>query len=232
MLCWGANTWGQLGTGDLTNRPTPTPVVGGGQWVAVSAGSEHTCALRKDGEAWCWGDASLGRLGNGVYRGQTSVPTAVLGAHTYSSISAGSLHTCGIATDGAAWCWGQNWYGQLGTYTTEVCGSVGIHCSTAPAQVEPWARRRWRTVAASANPGYGGYTCGLIADGSVFCWGGGGHLGDGTSNQSTEPVAVTGALRFTSLSAGVSACGITTDGVAWCWGGSFGTSPSRLPFQP
>lgn len=231
VLCWGSNTWSQLGTGDVTDRPTPTPVVGGGLWAAVSAGTEHTCGLREDGTAWCWGDAGYGRLGNGVYQGYSSVPAAVGGVHAFASISAGSSHTCGVATDGAAWCWGQNWYGQLGAYTVEVCGSADLHCSTIPARVDA-PGTKWRAVASSANPYHGGYTCGLIGDRSARCWGAGGHLGDGTSNGSTQPVVVAGGLRFTSLSAGVPACSITTDGVAWCWGGSFGTSPTRLPFQP
>ena len=232
LLCWGSNQWGRLGTGDWTDRATPTSVAGGARWVTVGAGSEHTCALRDDGSAWCWGNASHGRLGNGVFQGISNVPSAVLGAHAFASISAGSSHTCAVATDRAIWCWGMNWDGQLGTYTPEVCGSVDLHCSTTPAQVAPWTARTWKMVTASANPGYGGYSCALRADGGVFCWGSGGHLGDGGSNPSTEPVAVTGALRFASVTAGSSACGITTDGVAWCWGGTFGTSPARLPFQP
>jgi alpha-tubulin suppressor-like RCC1 family protein len=43
---------------------------------------------------------------------------AVSGGLTFTSISAGRFHTCGVATGGAAYCWGANDVGELGDGTT------------------------------------------------------------------------------------------------------------------
>ena len=69
--------------------------------------------------------------------------------------------------------------------------------------------------------------CGLAADGSASCWGGGGGtLGDGTNVASTSPVAVIGGLKFSTLATAWSGgCGLTQAGATWCWGNaSSGTS--------
>ena len=72
------------------------------------------------------------------------------------------------------------------------------------------------------------YTCGL-ASGTAYCWGSNwsGQLGTGTGGDSYSPIAVTGGLHFTSLSAGaVQACGVTTSGDAYCWGNlGYGDQP-------
>ncbi|HJZ88638.1 MAG TPA: hypothetical protein VKN99_25870 [Polyangia bacterium] len=67
LWCWGSNTYGELGTGDTTDRPVPTLVLAGGSVAGVSAGVgiyPHTCVLKTDGSIWCWGNNSSGELGN------------------------------------------------------------------------------------------------------------------------------------------------------------------------
>jgi alpha-tubulin suppressor-like RCC1 family protein len=69
--CWGfATTNGLggsvLGDGSTFNRLSPTPVAGGLTFVAISAGLHQTCAMTTNGEAYCWGSAIAGDLGNGT----------------------------------------------------------------------------------------------------------------------------------------------------------------------
>src|SRR5437763_2365663 len=84
-----------------------------GQGVdAISAGGDHTCAL-KDGGAFCWGANDSGQVGDGTMTRRLA-PVAVSGMATgVTAIRAGATHTCAVK-DGAAWCGGYNYSGQLG----------------------------------------------------------------------------------------------------------------------
>lgn len=62
--CWGINTFGKLGTGnrvDLTREPAP--IANGFSFVQFTGGDYHTCGLRADGAAYCWGFDQMGQLG-------------------------------------------------------------------------------------------------------------------------------------------------------------------------
>jgi len=91
--CWGENTSGQLGVGTtagadtaifntpgggqvLTFTPYPVPVQTALRWTSITAGYDHTCALTRDGAAYCWGGNLLGQIGDGT-TGLRLVPTAV-----------------------------------------------------------------------------------------------------------------------------------------------------------
>jgi alpha-tubulin suppressor-like RCC1 family protein len=82
----------------------------------ISAGSTHTCAVRADSTAWCWGFGNDGRLGNGSIADQVR-PVAVSTATGFDSVaqvSGGNAHTCGVTADGNAFCWGSDSGRQLG----------------------------------------------------------------------------------------------------------------------
>ncbi len=67
------------------------------------------------------------------------------------------------------------------------------------------------------------HSCGATAAGEAYCWGRNtlGQLGDGTTDDHSNPVSVAGTLTFTSVSAGADhTCGLTTAGEAYCWGGN------------
>jgi hypothetical protein len=88
-------------------------------WRTVSTGGtgvgvNHTCGVTTAGEAFCWGNNHYGQLGDGsAGQGPNSLPVAVLGGRSWTSLSTGSSHTCGVITSGDAYCWGQNASGQL-----------------------------------------------------------------------------------------------------------------------
>jgi alpha-tubulin suppressor-like RCC1 family protein len=167
--CWGYNGQGRLGDGTTSRRSSPVAVVGGLTFGMLSTGGGHTCGITTEGAAYCWGDNRQGQLGDGT----TSViwrtsPVAVVGGLTFATVSAGGNHTCGVTTEGAAYCWGYNNEGQLGN------GTSGRR--TSPVAVA--GGLTFATVGAGTF-----HTCGIATEGAAHCWGFNfyGQLGDGTS---------------------------------------------------
>ncbi|MFO0648045.1 MAG: hypothetical protein U0326_17530 [Polyangiales bacterium] len=77
--CWGANDYGQLGNGTCcTAGGSPGVVSGLTGVVAIDAGAYHTCALRADGTARCWGLNLYGGLGDGTTTNRNA-PVTVTG---------------------------------------------------------------------------------------------------------------------------------------------------------
>src|SRR5438552_8343828 len=122
---------------------------------------------------------------------------------TFAAVSAGGYFACGVTTAGAAYCWGFNGDGELGTGTT----------TTSPTPVAVTGGLTFATVSAGQSS-----ACGVTTAGAAYCWGhnGNGELGNGTTTNSPTPVAVTGGLTFATVSAGdYYACGVTTAGRRW-----------------
>lgn len=203
-------------------------------YVALSVGPGHTCALTADHEAWCWGNNADGKLGAGpAGAGDQVVPTRVAGGIAFADISAGESHTCGVATDGRGYCWGQNGVGALGT-------GEGLD-ATHDVPTEVAGGLRFTQIAAGA-----GFSCGVSTAGDAYCWGDNqfANLGVGDRDPRTTPTLVTGGLSFSSIvtSGGGTpsnwfACGLTAAGAAYCWGandgGELGTgSVSLLSAEP
>jgi alpha-tubulin suppressor-like RCC1 family protein len=125
--CWGYNVNGQLGDGvpdhgspaangdDISS--TPVSVSSISTATAISAGSYLACALLSGGTAKCWGDNSVGQLGDGTTI-SSPTPIPVFGISTATAISAGYAHACALLSGGTVKCWGYNHSGQLGDGTT------------------------------------------------------------------------------------------------------------------
>lgn len=210
--CWGQNDYGQIGDGtDGTNRQVPTASLITGTPVAVSTGlggSPTSCAILSNGTAACWGDDEVGQCGdNTTAFMQNDTPVAVANLGSLLSISVGGSHVCALRADGTVWCWGDDFYDELGD------GGNNNGYSVVPVQAQGVSG----AVAVAAGDGF---TCTLLQTSAVVCWGSNtsGQLGDGTLNDSATPVVAmsSGAIALTTGEA--HACVIKSDGTAWCWG--------------
>lgn len=225
VSCWGANWYGMLGNNSYDDSYVPVSVDSSGVLAgktasAVVAGTYHACALTTEGRAYCWGDNSYGQLGDNSTNG-SSVPVAVdmsgaLAGKSILSISAGYYHTCFVASDSQAYCWGSNSIGQLGDSSN--------NSSYVPIAVDTTGVLAGKMVITVVAGLY--HTCAATTDGNAYCWGnnGNGQLGNNSTVNVTAPVAVdmTGVLSgksVRSLAPGhYHTCAITTDGRGYCWG--------------
>ena len=210
--CWGSGFFEsdarrRWSTPRFVPRGTEDPRL---SLASLASGQDHTCGLTSEGAAYCWGSNGSGALGTGESL-QPTKPVLVLDGRSYTAISAGGEHTCAIETGGTLYCWGANGHGELGITSSEECAGVGkvgsgYPCTRAPAAVTD--RPTFTAVSAGGN-----HTCGLVADGTVFCWG---LIG---THNSRDTVRVPGDHRFASIASGSDmACGLAELGAAYCWG--------------
>lgn len=222
VYCVGVNTYGELGDGTLTTRTTLTPVISSGELsgkvvTLVSVGTDHSCVLA-DGKLYCWGRNTYGQLGDGSTT-DSAVPTevrmdGVLSGKTVTAISAGSYHTCVLAS-GTPICWGLNNYGQLGNGSTTN--------ATSPVAVNTSGVLSGKTETA-INAGVN-HTC-VVASGAAYCWGrnSNGQLGVNNTTNYGNPqtvLASSGPLlgkTVTAVSAGEYHTCAVASGAAYCWG--------------
>jgi alpha-tubulin suppressor-like RCC1 family protein len=219
--CWGANDVGQLGTTTNletgTPNPTPAAVATTDAFVDLKAGQWFTCGLKADGSVLCWGSNQWGQLGTETNLGGVSpnpTPNLIPGGVAFTVLSAGETHVCALTAAGAAYCWGRNNFGQLGTDESQGSGT-GV---TTPQAVG--GNLSFTALATGGN-----HSCGITAAGVAWCWGRNERGELGTSQGQDEPfglrdpVQVEGGVVFTALTAGEEhTCGLTASGAAYCWG--------------
>ena len=114
VFCWGANGYGQLGTGDNSVYNRGALLNGLPPAKSVSCGSNHTCALLLDKTVRCWGRNDYGQLGDGTYALERTTPSADPGLTDVESLHASGNQTCAVHTNGSVSCWGYGTTGQLG----------------------------------------------------------------------------------------------------------------------
>jgi alpha-tubulin suppressor-like RCC1 family protein len=169
VVCWGDNSFGQLGNGTTTQSLTPTLVNNLTDTVEISTGFRHTCARKKDNSVVCWGLNNNGQLGNGVTATQSVSPTVVTNLTDTVELTAGVGSTCARKSNGTVVCWGSNALGQLGdgTGTDSLIPNQPVSDLTDVVQLS------------SGNS----HTCARKTDGTLFCWGfnGQGQLGSITT---------------------------------------------------
>ena len=204
--------------------------------VQVATGLHHTCARSVLGRVFCSGSNENGAIGNGAIGGIVNAPIRVGTAEDWAFVAAGLNHSCGVRdTDVGrqAFCWGGNFYSQLGTGS----GSVD---SPTPVEVGG-GRNDWAEIAAGDY-----FSCGRTLGGLLFCWGHGasGQLGSCVDHENaTTPRQVSPSTPITTGWAQVTtgahhACGIRRDGEErhlYCWGnhhqGQLGIGPTPASYN-
>jgi hypothetical protein len=125
----------------------------------VTWGENHSCAWKRQGSIYCWGENDGGELGAGNTNA-TLVPVPVQGLRDVKRVAARGEdpqgHTCAVDGAGQLWCWGWNSAGQLGVGDT-TNRSVPTHVSGLSNVVD-------------VGVGYA-HTCALDSSGAVYCWG-------------------------------------------------------------
>lgn len=231
-FCWGRSYEGALGYGGKRNFTDPVAVAGEHRFTSISTAG-HSCAVTTSHDAYCWGSNNAGEVGapptvvvEGKFTGNTRhnpAPTLVQGGIAWKTVDVGPQFSCGLSRAGAAYCWGINDHGQLGTGDFNPRG--------APAAVE--GGHTFTTIAAGTWQ-----ACGLKANGEVWCWGNNryGTLGGASAEMcgpeylrvecSSVPVKAETTVPFVAIDAGGDfGCALTAQGVAYCWGRTMITQP-------
>lgn len=212
--CWGRNQEGQIGIQTNSSvETTPQNVLepSGVSFVGMGGGNRHTCGVTSGGLGYCWGENGLGQLGTSS-RVPRNIPRAVTmpAGVTFSSMSSGNGNfQCALSTTGAAYCWGDNSFSQMGTGGTT-------------SRLKPYPVRGSHSFT-TISTGFL-HTCAVDTGGAGWCWGNNatGRLGVG-NNLATRayPYAVRmpAGVTFTQIAAGRDhSCGLSGTGLAYCWG--------------
>ena len=193
VTCWGANTGGQLGLGDTTERMSPTALAaidfGSGRTArALSAGDDHVCAILDDGALVCWGAASSGALGSGSTTdignepgemGSALAAVSLSTSETAIAVSAGKSHSCALLSNNTLKCFGNGADGRLGQNSQTTLGDSPSELGTALPAINLGTGRTALAVSAGAE-----HTCALLDNAALKCWGSGDSGRRGSSNMS------------------------------------------------
>lgn len=228
--CWGWNTHGEMGLGQIGEvTGAPAAVDGGKRFTSISLDLYHACGLDALGSVYCWGSNVHGQLGADTTRTPRCnagpafnlfcAPEPILSSigQLTTSVSTGGNHTCALDNGGLAWCWGSAEEGVLGS-------------ATAPGGATPVAVAGGRSYA-SLSAG-DSHNCALTGAGEAWCWGINdvGQLGGAAATDlcsafgsarpcNRTPVRVTGLPELSRVSVGYGhACAVSTAGEVWCWG--------------
>ncbi|MFV8750328.1 RCC1 repeat-containing protein [Nannocystaceae bacterium ST9] len=182
ISCWGSNSQGQLGNGAGAAQlkiPANVPVAVSKvpDAASITAGPDHTCALKRDGKVVCWGRNDAGQLGSGTASNVWTSRVPVADLANVGALDVGVVHAC-AAMPGRLACWGDNAAGQGGF---EGASATTPRASLQGLDVAELALGR-------------DHSCARLRSGEVACWGANdrGQLGDGGRSVVPDPVEVEG----------------------------------------
>jgi alpha-tubulin suppressor-like RCC1 family protein len=208
LWAWGSNYYGQLGDGTTSPPGTPrsTPVQVGEGFASVSAGSNHTVAIKLDGSVWTWGSNTRGQLGDGT---TTDRSTPVQVGEGFASVAAGGTHTLAVKTDRTLWAWGDNSSGQVGDGT-----GPRLTPQTTPVRIGVG----YVSVAAG-----GMHSLAVMMDGTLWGWGANNRrqaTGAPSADfyASPERTWVASDEVVSVAAGGFHSVAVRTDGSLWAWG--------------
>jgi len=205
---------------------------------AIAVGLGHTCALLTKATVQCWGGNSSGQLGNNTLE-QSNLPVTVVDEvgnilSGVAAIAAGDSHSCALMLSGYVRCWGSNSSGQLGDGLGGNAGANTPHATFARmegvfGECDPECEPNVRLSPAMSVSADDNFTCALLRNGTVYCWGSNenGQLGNGSQASSTRAVSVVVDANniYTPLQdvatvavGGAHACALMSDSTVKCWG--------------
>ncbi len=208
LWAWGQSFFGQLGIPYNPNNDLslPTQVGTDSDWVDISAGSTHSCAIKSNGTLWAWGYNDFGQLGDGTWV-QKNLPTQIGNDTDWKKVETSSRTTIAIKVNNTLWGWGQNNAGQLGN---------GNYLSVnSPVQIGGNSSD-WKSVRAGD-----GHCLALKNDNTLWAWGNNyyGNLGNGTNINENVPIQIGSSNNWKDI--GLSAAhsiALKEDNTLWSWG--------------
>ncbi len=220
-MCRGAN---DVGLGLLGRNDTVSPnsdmmadVVNLGglplENVDTISGTYQTlCARTASSDVYCWGNNNSELFGGASPASSAYAHQLVMGAKVATQLSVGATTACALDADGDVHCWGLNTNKLAGSFSGSIVGQTQLDFSQLKALT------RFASIATGAN-----HSCALTGQGNPHCWGdrANGKLGDGgaVSGMEKEPVAVSGAFKFTRIAVGSQhSCALNSLGAIYCWG--------------
>jgi alpha-tubulin suppressor-like RCC1 family protein len=219
VRCWGNNSYGQLGVGslhspigtspaDMGSSLQPVDLGTGRTATAIALGLSHACALLDDASLKCWGLNQQGQLGLGdtLSRGSQpsdmgdNLPAIALGTGRHATaVSANADHTCALLDNGSVKCWGNGFYGELGQGNDYNSGDAPGEMGDNLFAIALGTGRTAIAIAAG-----GGFTCAVLDNGGVKCWGknADGNLGYQYCRDANDNQAICGTPGFDTPSEG------------------------------
>lgn len=233
LWAWGRNGSGQLGDGTTIRRFMPVQIGTDNSWVLVKAGNNHNLALKADRTLWAWGVNNNRQLGFNTTETCTTphdvpcstIPVQIGTDANWISIFAGGYHSVALKSNGTVWTWGNNYAGELGYASSEMCTHpLGFQfpCTSSPTQVG--TATDWISIASGEY-----HTLALKSNGTIWAWGDNyyGQLGFDTTENcsgpdtpcSTTPQQVGTDTDWVMVTAGgFQTFAIKSNGTLWEWG--------------